>query len=99
MASETRRTFEKLVAEWEGSGQTQAEFCRERGVSLTAFRQWRYVGLRRRTSAAPSLVEVVLPSSTESDAFEVVLRNGLVLRVPPRFDAPALKLLVHALES
>jgi hypothetical protein len=48
-----RRHWSTLVARFEESGQSQAEFTREAGVGVAAFRYWLYRLRRERTASAP----------------------------------------------
>jgi hypothetical protein len=57
--------WSRLNEDWGRSGQTQAEFCRQRGVSLTVFRWWRYrrlqvqpQGLAARRISTPAFVPI-----------------------------------------
>lgn len=47
-AEEQRR----LLADWEASGLTQVEFCRQRGVNANSFKNWKHQ-LAKRAEAAP----------------------------------------------
>jgi hypothetical protein len=42
--------------DWESSGQTQADFCAERGLSLPAFRWWRWKLKQEGSGSTSSLV-------------------------------------------
>ena len=44
--------WRQLIAEQVGSGQTQEEFCRARGLDLRLFRSWKYEKLRRSMAVA-----------------------------------------------
>jgi len=46
--SDRAKYWERLVAAWEKSGLSQAEFCRRRGVKVSAFAWWKRQ-LRGRT--------------------------------------------------
>jgi hypothetical protein len=62
---------------------------------------------RSRPESPARFIEVVPPRATRSpgqaedglEPFEVVLRDGVRVRVPARFDAQALRTLVAALEE
>ncbi|HZF29421.1 MAG TPA: hypothetical protein VE907_09905 [Gammaproteobacteria bacterium] len=60
---------------------------------------------QRRVAPRPEFVEVVPTASPRTssggslDALEVVLGGGVVIRVPARFDADALRRVVLALEA
>lgn len=74
-SAEQRR---ELVAAYRSSGQTQAGFCRERGVHATTFNGW----LREAATRGTQLVPVELTSPVEAvasalAAIEVLLPNGV----------------------
>lgn len=55
---------------------------------------------RRRSVTAPAFVEVTMGSAAPRPApLEVVVRTGVVIRVPAAFDAPSLRAVVAALDS
>ena len=85
-----------------------AEFALEIGVNARTLTYWKWkLGKPepRRAAARPEFVEVVAtgtPLTTGGaslEALEVVLGNGVVIRVPARFDADALRRVVVALEA
>lgn len=43
----------RVIEEWSGSGQTQAEFCRRRGLAVGSLRWWRWELRRRGAVLAP----------------------------------------------
>ena len=94
-----------IIAKWETSGQTQAEFCRERDLSLPSFGWWKWELARRdRENSQPKLLPVrvigtVEPQERETDQLEVVLRQGYRVCVPENFSADALRRLITALEE
>ncbi len=121
--SDRARYWEGLVAEWEQSGLTQAEFCRRRGVNDVSFAWWkRKLGgtrgrpgkpARRRSASGgdgqrASFVEVGLSdrvlaagsgNAMSSAGYEVVLPQGVVVRVPSDFDPAQVTGLLRAVAS
>lgn len=91
-----------LLMEQEKSGLTQTEFCQRRGVSLHAFRSWKYrpapLKPRAVSPSKPHLVPVRLLAGTDV-ALELGIRGGRTIRVRPGFDEVTLQRLVLALES
>ena len=97
------------VRQWQSSGLNQAAYCRERGLSATAFRWWRRKFLREGRlatrdggTAGPGFVEVVTsmsPSLGASNVYEIVLPNQRSLRLWGRFEADAVRTLVSVLEG
>jgi hypothetical protein len=89
-----------LIARWKTSGQPVRAFCATHRVSQASFYAWRQ-RLAGHTSKsddsptpAPTFAAVrVVPDST----VEVILRTGLVVRVPVGADPAAVARLVSAL--
>lgn len=88
----------RLIRAQVESGLSHEEFCRREGVSLHAFRTWKY----RRQSACPvegrpRLIPVRLVSASDA-AIELELVKGRTVRVRPGFDEATLVRLLAALE-
>jgi hypothetical protein len=86
-----------LVSEQRKSGQSAAEFCRERGIGVTHFFEWRRK-LSEAEAKAGQFVEVRL-AAPRSQALEVRLSGGRSVLVEPGFDAAHLRAVVAALEQ
>lgn len=112
MARETRETWKKRVERWAHSGRTAKEFAAEIGVNAHTLTYWKWRLSSEATrhprvaaTAVPSFVEVVAPllaaeappRSAVSQPLELLLPRGLVIRVPPSFDADALRRVVDVL--
>jgi hypothetical protein len=76
-----RRDYAALVAEYEASGLTQADFCRSRKVNLHTFK-WR-LGQARKVKNAPRFVplSVAPPAITPSNEVEIRYQDGTVLAI------------------
>lgn len=95
----SREQWYELVAAWRRSGQTCAAFARDHRLNLNTFAWWRSE-LARSTPAPLTLVPVsAVPDRVVSEPLEVVLRSGLMVRVPERADTSWVVRLVHALEA
>ena len=93
-----------LVSEQLSSGQTVAEFCRDRGIRDSQFYDWKK---RVRESKAGKFVEVKLENSGEQrkpgpehhPAIEIRLSRGRSLLVEHGFDASHLRALLAVPET
>ena len=95
------RAMQRLLARWERSGLTQAEFARRAGMPAGTLGWWRHAlragertpgdGRFRELSVRGALAEVPQPAPAP---FEVVFGDGTVVRVPAAFDAEALDRLL-----
>ncbi|MBY0459845.1 MAG: hypothetical protein K2V38_21210 [Gemmataceae bacterium] len=95
--SEKVRAWRALVDAWKQSGQTINAFCRARQLTRSNFDRW------RRILAAESLTSSLIPSPTfvpvrvvAEPMGEVVLRSGVVVRLPLGATADAVTRLVTA---
>lgn len=97
---ERKAYWQQKVNEYIGSGLTQREFCRQQDVSYWSFNSW-----HRRLTATPKetgLVEVTTrvqaAQTAPTESFEILLQNGLLVRVPEQFNPEALARIVDTLE-
>ena len=85
-----------LIDRWKASGQSVAAFCNAQRVSEATFYAWRKrlaARARCQTLSAPAFAPVrVVPDPTA----EVILPNGLIVRVPAATDPAAVARLVAA---
>jgi hypothetical protein len=102
MASAAQRAkhWGGLVAEWQRSGVSTREFCERRGVKLGTFSWWRQELARRGHGRQPrvEMVEVGTPVVADR-AVEVVLPNGIRLRVPVGFERRSLEELLGVVRA
>ena len=104
----SRQEVEQVVAEYESSGLSRIEFCRERGVGLSTLARYRSRQQRQASAGSNALLAVEVsgrapsraPASptTTASALTVVLRSGRRIEVGCGFDAGALEQLVRLLE-
>ena len=101
----SRAEIERLVAEFEASGLSRSEFCRERGLALSTLGRYRRGRDRRESTSASPLLAVELSGRMQAStaaagsALAVVLRSGRRIEVGCGFDAGALEQLVRVLEG
>ena len=103
MTQRTKKAWTKwrrLVSEQTRSGQSVAEFCRERALCAPYFFAWKK---RLRESAAAKFLEVQLveatPSAPSDSRVEVRLQNGRSLLVGPGFNAGHVRALLAVVEA
>src|SRR5262245_7294439 len=108
MARESWEVWAKRIERWKDSGLTAAEFAAEMGINQRRLTFWKWqlgAGARRderRAKPAPAradFVEVVAPivAVEAPEPLEVVLADGLRIRVPARFDEASLRRVVAML--
>jgi hypothetical protein len=103
-----------LINDFRRSGLTQAEFCRQREISLHSFRYHLYqphpskptLSDDRTSAGAPNhfLPVTILPEPTPSTnasqpRLELILSNGRRIAVTPGFDPQTLHLLIAVVEE
>jgi len=98
-----REAWSQLVARWESSGESAADFASRIGTSAMTLNRWRR---EVRTTAAgkpepmlSKIVEVRPALLAGYDRFEVRLTDGRCIGVPPSFEAAALERLLRVLEA
>jgi len=90
-----------ILAEFERSGMSAAQFARRTGLKYSTFAFWvqRYRGTKRPARKAPvRLLEAVLTSSPPVTVLTVLLPGGARLEVREAGQVPLVAALVHALE-
>lgn len=93
-----------LISEQARSGQSGAKFCRERGLPVWQFYDWKKRLVEGEVAKFVSVevkpAELAVSSSVPGDrAIEIRLRRGRSLVVEPGFDASHLHALLAVLES
>ena len=99
---ESREQWQERVAQWRSSGLTAREFAARNRVKVHTLRHWawklgREVGDVPSLARVPELIEIHARPAAD-DRFEIEL-GGRRVRVPPSFDADALRRLLAALEA
>jgi transposase-like protein len=95
------RAMQRVLARWERSGLTLAEFARRAGVPPGTLGWWRHaLRASERTPGDGRFLELPVRSPLAEAprpalaTFEVVFGDGTVVRVPAGFDAEALDRLL-----
>src|ERR1039457_4834476 len=100
-----RQEVEQIVAEYESSGLSRIEFCRERGVGLSTLRRYRSRQQRRQSADSTAVLGVEVggrppvPMAASGSALAVVLRSGRRIEVERGFGTGVLEQLVRVLEG
>ena len=91
----------EVVARWRESGQSQAAFCREVGIATVTLGRWvrQLEAAKAPKSSEPVLVELGVHENGADDAFEVMLADGVWIRVPAGFRDSELTRLLGVLSS
>lgn len=92
-----REERERLLAAFEASGLSQADFVRKHGIRLGTFRQWLYNRARRNPKAAFAPVRL----TGEAVAVNVTIRlsSGTEILVPISAGLSAVASLIHQLQK
>lgn len=94
-----RALWSGRVAQWEGSGRSQREFCATHGLALSTFQWWRrrLADASQRTRGAVFLPLPMNPQpvAAATSVVEVELRSGTRLR----FEGEAAKVAARSLVS
>lgn len=106
MRGEPRAVWQDRVEHWRRSGLTAEEFARTEGIQAATLRHWKWQlaaqgsGRREARGHRGGFVELVVPGPRErDDGFEVMLADGIRVRVPSAFDGEALGRLLSILEE
>ena len=91
----TREEIEQIVQQYEASGMTQAEYCRQAGVSLSSLQRY-----MQKRDKGQRMVRVRLQSAPErSGRFALVLANGRRLESDWQFGESDLARLIRVAET
>jgi hypothetical protein len=98
-----REAWSQLVARWESSGESAAEFASRIGTSAMTLYRWRHevrkTAARKPEPTLGKIVEVRPALLAGYDRFEIRLTDGRCIGVPPSFDAASLERLLRVLET
>ena len=86
-----------LIERWKASGQSVAAFCAAHRVSQATFYTWRKRLTNRTRGTTPSAPAFAPVRVVADPMAEVVLQNGLIVRVPLATDPATIARLVAAL--
>lgn len=86
----------QVLAAWSASGLSRREFAEKHGLQEQRLYSWQR-RLGQAAAAGVQFREVAMPAVLADSRFELVLRNGALLRVPSSFDPTALARLLELL--
>ena len=106
------RFWRRLLGQWRCSGLTIRAFCADHGLAEHSFHAWRRTIAERDQQGAsnspahthladdqPVFVPVHVVPAPASSALELVLDQGVLVRVPAGFDAATLRQLLAVLKE
>jgi hypothetical protein len=85
-----------LIETWKQSGQTINAFCRDRKLTRSNFDRWRRILSADKSESKPSSSSFVPLRIVAEPMAEVVLRSGIVVRLPLSAAPDAVTRLVAA---
>jgi hypothetical protein len=97
-AGEAETEWRGRLESWDASGLSLRAFAMREGLNLHSLGRWKK-RLRGVATPATAFASVVFngSSSTQQGAFELVVRDGMSLRIPADFDETTLARLVSLL--
>lgn len=98
MTRQTKAEWAERVRRWRACGATAREFAARERVNERTLRWWGW-RLQREGSAPPAFIEVTRPAVDGDSKIEIVVRDGVRIRVSGAFDAELLRRVVAALEA
>jgi len=91
------RTWRALIETWKQSGQTINAFCRSRQLTRSNFDRWRRILAAPPSESPDKEPSTFVPLQVVADPMvEVVLRSGIVVRLPMSAASEAVTRLVAA---
>ncbi len=94
---ERLRLWREVIDAWKRSGLTVNAFCRDRKLTRSNFDRWRRILAAGPTKSKRSAPSTFVPVRVVADPMaEVVLRSGVVVRLPLTSPSDAVTRLVTA---
>ncbi len=98
MRRETRPQWVARVARWRASGLSASDFAAREGVKANTLRWWASA-CRRPRNERPAFVEVALTAPSSTGGIEIVLSNGVVIRLSGHFGEAVLQRVLAVLRG
>lgn len=93
----TAAVARQVLAAWSDSGLSRQEFADKYGIHEQRLYNWQRRLAETGTASSVQFREVAAPAVSLDPRLEVVLPSGVLLRVPPSFDAAAVARLLEIL--
>ena len=82
----------RMVSDWERSGRSKKQYCRENGIAYSKFRYW---SARSREGLTGPVGSVALERPPVKEGIEVIYPNGVRLGLRAGGDLGLLSRLIH----
>ena len=92
--------WREIIMDYERSGLTQEVFCRDGGMSSSAFSKWRNRLKAKEQVTKNGFIELrPKPSGDTSKIYEIILTNGQVLKLGSSYRSAEVKELLGILKG
>lgn len=88
-----REEWRRRIGEWEASGLTQVEYCKQNELKISAFLYWRKK-FSEKKSARASFVEVPLSPINRFSLIRIEIGNRFCVEVGNGYDPAALEHII-----
>ena len=89
----SREEWKRRIREWEDSGLTQVEYCKQNELKISAFLYWRK-NLSEKKQPRPSFVEVSLSPTNRFSPIRIEIGNRFSVEVAKGYDPAALEHII-----
>lgn len=93
----TAAVARQVLAAWSASGLSRQEFAEKHGIHEQRLYNWQRRLVETGAASSVQFRELAAPAVSLDARLEVVLPSGVLLRVPPSFDATAVSRLLEIL--
>ena len=98
--SRSAAEWAEIVREYRQSGETEADFCARKDVTVSSLRKWRYRkpnGTPKATAVEPGFVRIQAEPITAADGLVIDAGDGIRIECPSGMSASGVAALVRAL--
>jgi hypothetical protein len=83
------------IEEWNNSGLSQAEYCRQKNLNPNIFSKWKIKSVGKEDcvdlESANNFIEVQIPEKNQESEIELVIKDIFKIKLKRDFDRAALK--------